>query len=129
MFSSRVRLVVCGIMLLVISAVCMSTAMAAPSLDWRTESVYFDRAGNLILDGYYYNNGSNIVWWVNWQKINVYFKQPNSVWWHHATGLFRDMNLYLRPGESKRYTLRIRNVNYAHFQFWRTDGDINYQYK
>jgi hypothetical protein len=124
----HIRILVCGIMLLVMSFACMSTALAAPSLQWHTDGVYFDHQGRLVIEGYFYNNGDNTVTWVNWHRVHVYFKQHNTNWWHHTSATFNDLNVYLYPGDSVRWTFRIHNVDYAYFDFWRVNTNTNYNY-
>lgn len=126
--NSHIRLLMLGILLVVLSFACMSTAMAAPSLHWESESVYYDDQGRIVIEGYFYNNGTNTVTWVNWHQVNVYFKQQNTDWWLHASATFRDLNLYLYPGDSVRWTFRIYNVDYAYFDYCRVTWDVNYNY-
>lgn len=127
MISHHSRFIICGILIFVLSIACIPTAMAAPSLQWETEKVYFDR-GSLFLEGYFYNNGTRTITWVNWHDINVYFKRPNTQWWHHAAATFRGLNLYLPPGETKRWTFQIYDVRYTNYQYWRVNWDVNFNY-
>lgn len=128
MNNRRLRLLACGILLVAVSLAWGSAAIAAPSLQWNSDSVYFDNRGILYIEGYFYNNGTHTITWVNWHQVDVYFRQNNTNWWHHTAATFRDINLYLYPGESKRWTFRIHNVDPAYFDFWRVTWNVNYNY-
>lgn len=127
--STRFRLLICFIIMCGLMIGLASTAFAAPSLQWHTEQVYYDSQGRLIIEGYFYNNGTRVITWVNWQTMDVYFRQQNTGWWLQARGVFNDLNLTLYPGESIRWTFRITDVNYTYFDYWNVKWNVNYQYR
>jgi hypothetical protein len=127
--TSRLRLFVCGLLLWVMVIGFAATAAAAPSLTWQTDRVYYDSSGRIVIEGYFYNNGSQTVNWVNWFDVQVYFRQANTNWWQQASATFRDVNVYLEPGDSVRWTFRIHGVDYAYFDYWNVKWNVNYNYR
>jgi len=107
----------------------MSTAMAQPSLQWHTDSVYYDTQGRIVIEGYFFNNGTRTITWVNWDNVKVYFRQKNTGWWLQAETTYRDLNIYLNPNESTRWTFRITDVGYTYFDFYDVRWNVNYQYE
>lgn len=122
-------MLICGILTCLIVWAYMPAAMAATGLNWTTDSVYFDYDNRLVIEGCFYNNSDRIITWVNWHELKVFFKQYNTRWWHHATGVFDNLDVFLYPGDSVRWTFRIYNVDYAYFENWRVDWNSNYNYK
>lgn len=122
------RLIACLLTFVLILAFA-SSALAAPSLSWQTGNVYFDHQGRIVIEGYFYNNGTRTVTWVNRHDVQVYLRQANTNWWLHAAGSFYDLNLYLVPGDSARWTFRIYNVDYAYFDYWNVKWNVNYNYQ
>ena len=120
------RIVICMLLFAAVFAGIGSSTEAAANLQWQTEAVYYDDSGRIIIEGYFYNNGSVTVTWVNWFSAKVYFRNADSSWWLAAGANFYDFNLLLFPGESKRWTFRIYNVNYYHFDQWRVNWNVNY---
>ena len=106
-----------------------SVAMASPHLAWQTERVYYDNHGRIVVEGYFYNNGTRTVTWVNRHDLQVYFRQVNTNWWHHASASYYDLSVYLAPGDSIRWTFRITNVEYAYFDYWHVKWNVNYNYR
>lgn len=125
----RFRLLACGIVLFIIVIGFAATALAQPSLQWHTDNVYYDTQGRLTIEGYFYNNGSRTVTWVNRLDVTVNFRQQNTAWWEQATATFYDLNVYLNPGASIQWTLRIYNVNRSDFDYWDVRWNANYQYQ
>ncbi|MEG6584249.1 hypothetical protein [Dendrosporobacter sp. 1207_IL3150] len=128
MYSNKLRLLVC-LTLICLLAGFTSTALAAPSLQWYTDQVYYDNLGRLIIDGYFYNSGTRIIKWVNWLEMNIYVRQHSTRWWLQESATFRDLNVTLYPGESIRWKFRIHNVDYAYFDYWDVKWRVNYQYQ
>jgi hypothetical protein len=106
-----------------------SVATAAPHLTWHSDTVYFDHQGRIIIEGYFYNDGTHTVTWVNRHDLQVYLRQDSTNWWLHAAGTFYDLNLYLLPGDSQRWTFRITGVDYVHFDHWNVKWNVNYKYQ
>lgn len=129
MNSTRVRLLICLLLLCGLLAGFASTALAAPSLQWQTDQVYYDSQGRLIIEGYFYNNGTRTITWINWQKVNVYFRQSNTDWWLQAAATFSNLNVTLDPGDSIHWTFRITNVAYTDFDYWNVKWNVNYHYQ
>lgn len=129
MNNTRVRLLICFLLLCGLLAGFASTALAAPSLHWQTEQVYYDSHERLIIEGYFYNNGTQAITWINWQELKVYFRQHNTRWWLQAAATFNDLNVTLYPGDSIHWTFRITNVNKVYFDFWDVKWNVNYQYR
>ena len=125
----RMRFLVCFILLCVLLAGFSAVALAAPSLQWQTEQVYYDSQGRLIIEGYFFNNGSRTITWVNSQAMTVYFRQYNTSWWLQASATFNDLDVTLAPGDSVHWTFRITNVNYAYFDYWNVKWNVNYNYE
>ncbi|MDD4599886.1 MAG: hypothetical protein PHQ46_02320 [Negativicutes bacterium] len=123
------RLLICLIVLCGLLAGFSSTALAAPSLHWQTDQVYYDNDGRLIIEGYFYNNGTRTITWINWQAVKVYFRQQNTGWWLQAAATFNDLNVTLYPGDSIHWTFRITNASLVYFDYWNVKWDANYQYK
>lgn len=128
MNSTRIRLVICFMVLLGLMAGLTTTALAAPSLHWQTEQVYYDNQGRLVIEGYFYNNGTRTITWINWHAVSVYFRQYNTRWWRQAQATFRDLNVTLQPGDTLRWTFRITNVDYSYFDYWDVKWNVNYNY-
>lgn len=119
------RLVAVGILIFVLIIGISSIASAAPNLKWHTDSVYYDQ-GNLIVTGYFYNDGTDIVNYVNCLYIQVYFRNINTDWWLKVRTSFTDLNVYLKPGEISNWRLHIRDVDYSYFDYWSVDSEIDY---
>lgn len=122
------RLLVCFILVCGLLAGLATPALAAPSLHWETQQVYYDNQGRLIIEGYFYNSGTRTITWVNWQEVKVYFRQHNTNWWLQAAATFNDLNVTLYPGDTLHWTFRIRGVNYTYFDYWNVRWNLNYQY-
>lgn len=106
-----------------------STAIAAPSLQWNTDRMYYDSQGNIIIEGYFVNNGTQSITWVNWHNVKVYFWQPNRGWWLQAETTYKNLNIHLNPNESIRWTFRITDVGYSHYDYYDVKWNVNYQYE
>lgn len=126
---SKTKVVACFLLTAMMAVGLAATAWAAPGLQWHTDRVYYDDSGRIIVDGYFYNNGSRIIDWVNWHTVKVYFRQANSDWWLAASTTFYDLNLYLYPGDSVRWKFRISNVDYYRFDYWQVNWNVNYNFK
>lgn len=120
------RLAIVGILVLVLIFGITSSIYAAPSLKWSTDSVYYDNSGNLVVTGYFFNDGTRIVLRVNYINIQVYFRNIAANWWLKAKTSFRDLNVYIRPGETSRWTLRITDVDYSYCDYWYVDWQVDY---
>lgn len=120
-------LVFCGLIVALVFAFA-APAMAAPSLTWQTETVYYDSQGRLIIEGYFFNNGTRTVNWVNRFDVQVNFRRGNSDWWQQAAANYYDLNVFLNPGDSVRWTFRILNAGYSQFDYWNVRWSVNYQY-
>jgi hypothetical protein len=105
-----------------------STALAAPSLQWHSDYVYYDSNGLLVVEGYFFNAGTNTVTWVNWLELEVYFKGRYTQWWLQAKVTYENLNVYLYPGDTARWTFRITNVDFTYFDYWNVTGNVNYHY-
>ncbi|MDR3560279.1 MAG: hypothetical protein P4N59_02395 [Negativicutes bacterium] len=127
--NKHIRLLVCGFLFCCMAIGLTGSVMAAPSLQWQSERVYYDSTGSIVIEGYFYNNGSRTVTWVNWFEVNVYFRQNNTNWWRQASATFGGQDLRLDPGESRRWTFRITNVDRAYFDYWDVKWNVNYQYE
>ena len=126
---SKTKITACIILTVVLVAGFAATAMAAASLQWHTDRVYYDNSGRIIIEGYFYNNGTRVINGVNWHAVKVYFRQAGSDWWLAAGATFYDLNVYLYPGESVRWTFRIYDVDYYQFDYWRVNWNVNYNFK
>lgn len=104
-------------------------AMAAPSLVWQTERVYYDHAGQLVIEGYFFNNGTAIVNGINWMYFRVYFMGQYTNWWLQAEVTFRDIDVVIFPGKGVRWQFNITNVDYQPFDYWNITYDVNYNYQ
>ena len=100
-------------------------ALAAPHLEWCTTAVYYDD-GQLIIKGYFYNNGTRSIDRVNELKLQILFRQNGGDWWVASSGYWYDFDIYLDPGDSRYYNLRIKNPNYYRFDHWKVLGNVNY---
>ncbi|HWQ60881.1 MAG TPA: hypothetical protein VN521_01135 [Negativicutes bacterium] len=121
--------ILCGLLLLIVIVGFSATALASPSLSWQTETVYYDNQGRIVIEGYFYNNGTYAVTWVNRFDVQVYFRQANTDWWSQAAASFYDLDVALNPGDTLRWTFRIYNVSYAYFDYWNVRWNVNYQYR
>jgi hypothetical protein len=117
-----------GILVFILIIGISSIVYAAPSLKWSTDSVYYNSQGNLVVEGYFYNDGTRIVNWVNNLNLQVYFRNINTDWWLKANTSFKNLNVFIRPGEISRWTLRISDVDYSYFDYWYVGGRIDYTY-
>lgn len=124
-----VKIIACLFLTAALLAGFAATALAAPSLQWQTDRVYYDNSGRVVLEGYFYNNGTQVINWVNWHTVKVFFRQANTGWWQAASATFYDLDLYLYPGDTVRWTFRIYDVNYHYFDYWRVTWNVNYNYK
>jgi hypothetical protein len=105
------------------------TAMAAPSVQWQTESVYYDNSGQLVMEGYFYNNGTATITGINWIHFQVYFRGEYSNWWLQAETVFENVNVFLFPGSTMRWRFNIYNVSYQLFDYWNVQYNANYNYQ
>lgn len=124
--TKRVLIALCMVCILLVGSA--SAVMAAASLEWNTERVYYEAADKLIIQGYFYNNGTRTINWVNWHDVKVYFKQQDTNWWLQAGATYRNLNVNLAPGESVRWTFRITGVTYNYFDYYDVKWTVNYQY-
>lgn len=122
------RIILCIVMCLLFCSM-VSTALAAPSIEWNTDRVYFENQDTLVIEGFFYNKGTNTIKWVNWHNIKVYFKQTHSNWWLAADGNFTNLNVYLEPGDSVNWTFRITNVGYCQYDYYNVKWKANYNYE
>ncbi len=122
------RLAIMGILVFIFIIGFTPTVYAAPSLKWCVDSVYYDNQGNLAVSGYFYNDGTHTVTWVNYINIQVYFRTVGTNWWLKAKTSFTDLNVYIRPGEISRWILRISGVDYSYFDYWFVDWQADYTY-
>ena len=129
LFKRRLPIIVCSMVLLLVIVGFSAQAQAAPSLFWQTDTVYYDNDGRLVIEGYFSNNGTQPITWVNRLDVQVFFRQANTDWWLQAAASFYDLNVYLNPGDSLRWTFRIYNVTYANFAYWNVRWNVNYQYR
>jgi hypothetical protein len=125
----RNKVIACLVLTALLVLGIASTAMAAPGLQWQTDRVYYDGSGRMIIEGYFYNNGTRVINWVNWHNVKVYFRRYDSDWWLAAGATFYDLNLHLYPGDSVRWTFRIYDVERYHFDYWQVKWNVNYNYK
>jgi hypothetical protein len=117
-----------GILVFILIIGISSIVYAAPSLKWSTDTVYYNSQGILIVEGYFYNDGTRTVNWVNKLTLQVYFRTVTTDWWLKANSLFENLNVYVRPGEISRWTLQISDVDYTFFDYWNVGGHIEYTY-
>jgi len=94
-------------------------------LEWRTTAVYYDD-GQLVLKGYFYNDGTRSIDRINSVNLRVFFRQNGTDWWLASSGIWYDLDIYLDPGDSYYCNLRINHPNYYKFDYWRVDGSVNY---
>lgn len=123
------RVIIVGILLCVMFVSFASTAFAAPSLQWQSDQVYYDSQGRLVIEGYYYNNGTRTITWVNWQVLKIYFRGNFTSWWLQAEATFENLDIQLLPGDSVRWKFRILNVDMVNFDYWNVIGNVNYNYQ
>jgi hypothetical protein len=129
LFKRRLPVFFCGLLLVLLLMGFSTPAIAAPSLSWHTDTVYYDSHGRIVIEGYFYNNGSRTVTWVNRFDVQVYFRQAGTDWWRQAAASYYDLNVYLNPSDSLRWTFRITNVSYSYFDYWNVRWNVNYQYQ
>lgn len=123
------KVIACLLLTAMMVAGFAATAWAAPGLQWHTDRVYYDDSGRIVVDGYFYNNGSRVVNWVNWYTVKVYFRQYNSDWWLAAGTTFYDLNVRLYPGDTVRWRFRIANVDYYRFDYWQVNWNVNFNFE
>ncbi|MDR7866994.1 MAG: hypothetical protein RIN56_09230 [Sporomusaceae bacterium] len=128
MFKRCLPVYFCGLLLVLLLMAFAPPAMASPSLSWHTDTVYYDSQNRIVIEGYFFNNGSRTVTWVNRFDVQVHFRQAATDWWRHASASYYDLNVYLNPGDSLRWTFRITNVGYSYFDYWNVKWNVNYQY-
>ncbi len=104
-------------------------APGVPGLMWQTERVYYDYAGQLVIEGYFFNNGTAMINGINWMYFQVYFKGQYTNWWLQAEATFKDIDVYLFPGKGTRWQFAIMNVDYQPFDYWNIRYDLNYNYQ
>jgi hypothetical protein len=122
------RLATMAILVLVLVIGLTTTISAAPSIKWYVNNVYYDDQGNLAVAGYFYNDGTRTVTWVNRINLQVYFRTSGNGWWLKTRATFEDLNVNIRPGEISRWTLRITDVDYSYFDYWYVDWQADYTY-
>lgn len=125
---TRIRVLVCFVLICILLAGLTATVSAAPSLQWHTDRVYYDDQGRLIVQGYFYNNGTHTITWINWHKLWVYFRQAGTDWHLQASATFTNLNTTLRPGDSVGWTFRITNVEYTAYDYWNVQWNVNYNF-
>ena len=103
--------------------------MADPSLQWQTERVYYDSLGQLVLEGYFFNNGTTTVNGINWMYFQVFFKGQYSKWWLQTEATFKNIDVYLFPGRTMDWQFNITNVDYQLFDYWNVLYEVNYNYQ
>ncbi len=116
---------------LVLSVMIIGVAVAAhanPSIQWHTENVYYDSPGKLIIEGYFYNNGTRPIYWIDSHRVQVYFRTHDQEWWLQVETIFYDFNLTIRPGEASYWRLQINDVDYQDFEYWLVHWETNFRY-
>ena len=122
---NKFKLLICLTLVIVFIVSYSTTAFAAPHLEWCTTAVYYDD-GQLVIKGYFNNNGSTTIDRINSIRLQVYFQRNGSNWWLASIGNWYDLDVYLDPGDSHYFNLRITNPNYYNFDTWRVVGNFNY---
>ncbi len=122
------KLIAAGLLFCILMIGFSAGAQAAPSLKWNTDAVHYDDQGRLVVEGYFYNDGTRVVSWVKSHHIQVYFRTRSTAWRLQVETTFSGLNVYLRPGESSRWTLRITNVDIADYEYWYINWQVEYEY-
>lgn len=122
------RLITIAVLVLMMVAGLPMAAMADASLQWQIERVYYDYSGQLVVEGYFFNNGTATVNGINWMYFQVYFKGQYTNWWLQTEATFRNVDVYLFPGQGIRWQFNITNVEYQPFDYWNVRYDVNYNY-
>ena len=117
------------VMILPMAVMAAPAAPGVPSLQWQTERVYYDYAGQLVIEGYFFNNGTAIVNGINWMYFQVYFKGQYTNWWLQTEATFKDIDVFIFPGKVIRWQFNIINVDYQPFDYWNVRYDVNYNYQ
>ena len=120
------RIIVCLLLVFGVFAGIGAGAEAAASLHWQTQAVYYDDAGRIVIEGYFYNNGTVPIVWVNWFAVKVFFRNADSNWWLATTANFNGLNLQLYPGDSRHWTFYIYNARQYRFDYWQVNWSVNY---
>lgn len=122
------RILLIGFVLSMMIIGVAAAVYATPSIQWNTENIYYDSSGTLVIDGYFFNNGTRTIHWVDSHKVRVYFRTRNQDWWLQAETIFFDLNVNIRPGEASHWTLKITNVDYEYFEYWLVEWETNFRY-
>lgn len=98
----------------------------AERLNWETESVYFKNQF-LIVEGSFFNDTPTAVDRIFEFRARV-MMQRHGEWRQIATATFNDINIFIRPGESKRHTFRITGVRPRHIEKWKVSIWMEYHF-
>lgn len=123
-----VRILLIGLIFGVLMIGVATAVHAVPSIQWRTENVYYDDAGDLIIEGFFYNNGSRTVQWINNHKVQVFFRTRKHEWWLQAEAVFYDLNVNIRPGETSYWSLKITGVDVTYYEYWLVLWETDFRY-
>jgi hypothetical protein len=115
-----------GIMIACILMVASVQPAFAEKLNWETETVYF-RHDVLIFEGYFSNNSPMAVDRINEFRARVKVRRYGA-WRQLTSATFKDIEFFIRPGESKRFTFRITGVEPRHIGKWKVSIWMEYHY-
>jgi hypothetical protein len=125
----RLRFVIVAVLALMMIIAIPMAAVAAPSLEWQTERVYYDLSDQLVIEGYFFNNGTATINWVNWMRFQVFFRRQYSDWWLQAEATFEKIDVFLPPGDAIRWQFNITDVDYQRFDYWNVRYSVNFNYQ
>lgn len=123
---NKSKVATCIILVLLLLCAFASSALAAPHLSFIAQNVYYNDYGDLIIHGYFYNDGTKTIDRINTTNLYVYFRNNGSDWWLASSATWQNINVVLNPGDSHHYNLRITNPNRYQFDAWRVTGSVNY---
>ena len=115
-----------GIIVAFILLVASISAALADQLKWKTDRVYF-KNDTLVIEGSFFNDAPIAVDRINEFKARVKILR-NGEWRQIAAATFDSLDLFIKPGQFKRHTFRIHEVEPRRIGKWKVNTWMEYHY-
>ncbi len=70
------------------------------------------------MEGSFFNDNSTAIDWISEFKTRIMILRHGE-WRELSTATFKDIKIFIRPGQSKRFTFRITGVEPQRFEKWK----------